>query len=316
MLDTAELRSLIYDNVSGAREIAERGLALLQRAATQSAATDATSLLDELAELSVKIIRSKPEMAQVFQALNRFLQSAEAQEPASSDVGPFRLGLVALLQDQVRDLKANLDRVATHAQSLIANGAVLVTHSRSSTVLAALRQARRDGKLFDVVVPEGRPNLEGRTLARELAEDQVPVRFIVDALMATAVDGADRVLVGADAITPHGVINKAGTRLLAQAAREADVPVTILAESNKAWVKRLDPNLGLLTGRPRDPKEVWDAAPYGVEVVNLYFEPTPLELVDQVVDEDGAHRPADYWASVRARGYARRLREAFPDELI
>src|SRR5687768_15310023 len=166
MMDGGELKGLIYDNVSGAREIAERGLGMLQRAATTSSANEPAALLDELADLGVKLIRSKPEMPQVFQALNRFLLAAEAREAEGGELGPFRLSLVSLLQEQVHALRASLDRIAEHAEPLVTNGAVIVTHSRSSTVLAALRRAKRAGRLFDVVVPESRPNLEGRTLAR------------------------------------------------------------------------------------------------------------------------------------------------------
>jgi len=314
-MDGGELKALVYDNVSGAREIAERSLGLIQRAATTSTATEAGGLVDELSGLAVKVIRSKPEMPQVFQALNRFLLAAEAREAESSELGPFRVHLLSLVQEQTQALHQTVDRIAENASPLLANGAVLVTHSRSSTVLAALRRAKREGRLFDVVAAEARPNLEGRTLARELSEDQIPVRLVVDALLATAVEGADRVVVGADAITSHAIVNKVGTKLLALAARDANVPVTVLAESSKAWVKRLDPALGLLTSRPREPKEVWEGAPRGIEVVNLYFEAVPLELVHDVVDEDGTHKAADYWDRARSRGYARRFREAFGDEL-
>jgi translation initiation factor 2B subunit (eIF-2B alpha/beta/delta family) len=44
---------------------------------------------------------------------------------------------------------------------------------------------------------------------------------------------ADLVLVGADAVTPEAVVNKAGTRLLALAARAAGVPVCVAADSGK-----------------------------------------------------------------------------------
>ena len=44
---------------------------------------------------------------------------------------------------------------------------------------------------------------------------------------------ADLVMVGADAVTDQGVVNKAGTRLLALAAHAAGVPVYAAADSGK-----------------------------------------------------------------------------------
>lgn len=315
MMESGALRALVYDNVSGAREIAERTLGLLHEAATTGDAGAPSALLDRLADLGVKVLRSKPEMAPVFHAVNGFLRACE-QEEAALDAPSFRTRALQILDEQRESLRGALQRVASQAQPLLPNGAVIVTLSRSTTVLAALIRAKKDGKVFDVIVPESRPNLEGRTLARELSAEAIPVRLIVDALAATAVEGADRVLVGADAVTPHGFVNKVGTRLLALAARAAGIPVTVLAESSKAWTKQVDPGLGLLTGRHREPREVWDAPPYGVEVVNLYFERTPLDLVTEVVDEDGIHPAREHVPRVHARGYARRIEEAFRGELL
>lgn len=316
MMEPPELKTLVHDNASGAREIAQRSLGLLQRATTASRATEPAALLDDLCDLAVKVVRAKPEMAPVFHTLNSFFQQAETQEATTTELGEFRMGLLTLLQANLDAAPLSLERVATHARPLIASGSVLLTHSRSSTVLEALRGAKRKGALFDLVVPESRPNLEGRTLARELAEDQIPVRLVIDALAATAAQGADRILLGADAVTHDALINKVGSTLVALAAREAGIPVTVLCESSKAWTRKNNPQLGLLTGHHRDPKEVWDAAPYGVEVVNLYFERTPLSLVGQIVDEHGVHTPQQWWEGVRARGYARRFQQAFAGELL
>lgn len=315
MPEPPELKTLVYDNTSGAREIAQQTLQLLQRHATQSSASTPPSLMDELADVAVKVLRSKPEMAPVFSAVNRFLLEAEAQE-SGPDLGEFRMSLVSLLQEHHARVEGAARAAAEHAASLIQNGDVVVTYSRSSTVLEALRYAKAQGKMFDVVAAESRPNLEGRTLARELAQDQLPVRLVIDALLGTAVEGADRVLVGADAITPEHVVNKAGTRLIALAAREHRVPLHVAADLAKAWVKRADPTVSLLAGKMRDPREVWDAAPLGVEVVNLYFDRTPLSQVTSLASEAGVVSPSDYWDSVRRQGYSARLRRQFADELV
>ena len=315
MQEPLELKSVIYDNTSGAREIAVKALQVLQRLATQSSAASAPELLDELSDAAVKVLRSKPEMGIVFSCLNRFLLECEGFETAQ-DVGELRIEAVARLQDQVRRLEGNLERAADHAATLVQNGDVVLTYSRSSTVVAALKRAKASGKTFDVVTAESRPNLEGRVIAKELAEDQIPVRFVVDALLGTVVEGADRVMVGADAITPRSFVNKVGTRLLVMAAKARDIPVHVVSDTGKAWVKRTDPTVSLLGGKLRDPKEVWDQPPYGVEIVNLYFEETPLEWCSGIVSEEGEKRPSEFWSGVRATGYSRRIRRAFGDELL
>jgi hypothetical protein len=62
---------------------------------------------------------------------------------------------------------------------------------------------------------------------------------------------ADLVLVGADAVTPEAVVNKAGTCLLALAARAAGVPMCVAADSGK-----LSPGPLFAMAHPGGQKEV------------------------------------------------------------
>ena len=62
---------------------------------------------------------------------------------------------------------------------------------------------------------------------------------------------ADLVLVGADAVTPQAAVNKAGTRLLALAARAAGVPMCVAADSGK-----LSPGPLFALAHPGGQKEV------------------------------------------------------------
>ena len=70
-----------------------------------------------------------------------------------------------------------------------------------------------------------------------------------------------------------------------------------------------------MSGKMRDPKEVWDNPPYGVEIVNLYFDETPLEWFAGVVCEEGVLSSSEFWTRVSGVGFARRFRDAFGDEL-
>jgi methylthioribose-1-phosphate isomerase len=91
------------------------------------------------------------------------------------------------------------------------------------------------------------------------------------------------VLLGADKLTPRDVINKIGTRLIALAARERDLPVYALCDTSKFISKDY-----YKTARGmKDPGELWEDPPRGVETENSYFEPTPIELFAGIVTEDG-----------------------------
>ena len=107
----------------------------------------------------------------------------------------------------------------------------IVTHSASATVRQVLANLAPDR----VVVGASEPGGEGRSLAAELG-----ARCVSDAEALRRVARAGAVLVGADAVGTHTFVNKVGTLALARAARKADTPFFVVAESFK-WVPVSDP---------------------------------------------------------------------------
>lgn len=117
------------------------------------------------------------------------------------------------------------------APALPADGDVL-TLSSSSTVLQTLLHVR-NARRGRVVVLESRPAAEGRDMAQALAEAGVPVRFAVDAAVATLVPTCAAVLLGADSIGDRGVVNKVGSLAAAVSAERPRVPVLVVADSSE-----------------------------------------------------------------------------------
>jgi len=199
-------------------------------------------------------------------------------------------------QDFVARAARSAEQAAAHAAELIADGSTLLTHSRSSTVLAAFVRARRAGRRFRVIATESRPLMEGRALAEALAGESVDVTFITEGAAALVLPRVSRVMVGADRVTAGWLVNKIGTRMIVLAARECGVKVTALCDTSKFIAATPDAPEAV-----RDPNELWPDAPPPVEVVNRYFEPTPLDYFDGVVTEDGWLAPHE--AGRRAAGH-------------
>src|SRR5207302_6151772 len=98
------------------------------------------------------------------------------------------------------------------------------------------------------------------------------------------------VVVGADTILANGdVLNKAGTALLAWAARGHGLPFYVLCEtlkiSPRRWVDHnaahLAENLAML--EEKEAEEVLEQPISGVVVHNFYFDRTPYRLVSGIV---------------------------------
>jgi translation initiation factor 2B subunit (eIF-2B alpha/beta/delta family) len=130
----------------------------------------------------------------------------------------------------VRHLILAAGEASCHAADLIGKRSVVMTHSASSAVERAFHAARGP---FRIIATESRPNAEGARFARRLATLGFEVTLIPDAAVSLWIARANVVFTGADAITPEGLVNKVGTRLVALAAREARVPFFVVCTSDK-----------------------------------------------------------------------------------
>jgi translation initiation factor eIF-2B subunit delta len=264
------LNSLKSDNVRGATEIALEAAALLEDAASAG-----RMQAGELREAAGDLAAAQGSMAPVLRLAREVARCATANEVAR-----------ACRDFRARTLAA-APMVAAHAAVLIEDGAVVMTHSASRAVRDALVGAQARGRKFEVIATESRPRCEGVGLAGALAAAGIKVTLIVDALAAGEVrTRATMAMTGADAVTPYGVRNKAGTYALALAARRAGRPFYVVCDSGKFWGE------ALAAERVKPGGEVLETVvPGGVEVRNMYFDETPLELVTGVVTESGVLEP-------------------------
>lgn len=262
---SAAIDEIARDKHAGASEMLRR--AYLVFSLLEQPPTDDDDHRRLVLETCIALIRAQPCMAPIANLASAVAQSDRAEETARRFV-----------EKAERAVRA----ASFHAAQLIKENMTVLTHSRSSTVLAAFRAAMRDGRKFHIIVTESRPLVEGRRLARELADERSSVTLIADAAAALVMDEVDFVLVGADRITPRHIVNKIGTRMIALAAAEKNVPVYALADSTKFIDFSAQPE------ESRDVDELWDGAPSGVEIINRYFEPVPLDLFTRIITEDGA----------------------------
>lgn len=160
----------------------------------------------------------------------------------------------------------------------------IVTVSCSSTVMAVLDERSPPALL----VGEGRPGMEGRTLARRYADGGVDVQLCVDAALAGHMRSGDLVLVGADSVQADGaLVNKIGSLAMALRARNLGVPFLAACETFKFSARDEIPLEG------KEASEVWPDAPSSVAVSNFYFEMVPASLVTAFVTDRGLVRYGD-----------------------
>lgn len=274
-----QLRALGRDPRSGAAELADRAAAILLAFLRRTPAS-AVNTAEQLARLAEALGRAQPAMAPVLKLAH--LAATAARENRLRELRP-------VLRRFRHDLRSAQQRIARRFAAQLPRRAVVLTYSYSSTVLAALRAARP--KLTCVICSEGRPMLEGRRLATELARAGIRVVLVGDAALPGRVQEADAVVVGADAVflDPAGsgagaYVNKIGTRILQEQSRRAGKPFYVLADTSKILPRQAAQDYRI---EEKPAAELWAGAPRGVRVENRYFERVPFTRGVVVLTERG-----------------------------
>lgn len=288
-----QTRAIREDRLSGARELAQKGAQVLITLAEESRAASGKEFQKELLKTGQALIRAQPSMAPLVNLVNSSLFALQEEV----DLERARRALLTTSQGYAEHLEGSVERIAQAVSPLIPDGSLLLTHSFSSTVLAALLQAKQEGRQFAVLCTESRPQYEGRLLAERLAQAGVETRLVVDGLAPSMMKDIEVVLVGGDSLSTEGLVNKIGTYPLALAAGAHKVPFYALCGSEKF----LPLGYTLPEESLKDSQEVWPHHPQGVEVVNRYFDLTPLEYLTDVVTEEGVLSPTAVRESISQR---------------
>jgi len=190
--------------------------------------------------------------------------------------------------DLIKKLNENQNKINKEVFKLIKNKYVIFTHCHSTSIVKALIYSRKKGKKFEVYVTETRPLFQGRKTAKELRKAGVKVTMFVDSAVEIALtkdqdkeektQPADLVLLGADAITKKGVINKVGSGMFAKIAKINKIPLYIISDSLKFSNKKI-------SYEQRSPDEIWKYKK--IKIVNPTFEFIPKKDVIGIISEHG-----------------------------
>jgi translation initiation factor 2B subunit (eIF-2B alpha/beta/delta family) len=221
---------------------------------------DAVETGEDPLEVGRELVGARPSIGAVAGAVGRVLAAGRTPEQ---------------LVEEARALIAGRERAAKAIAVLLRDrvgGVVVMTHSASATAREALLHGEPPAR---VVCTVSEPVGEGRWFSEELRNAGLAVDLVADDDATAAVETAGLLLFGADTVFRDGsLVNKVGTRRLAEAAREARVPVVVACE-----VIKLSP---VEAAEPDEDR----------------FELTPPELVELYVTEEGVYPPEEIGALI------------------
>ncbi|NCN98852.1 hypothetical protein COU62_03770 [Candidatus Pacearchaeota archaeon CG10_big_fil_rev_8_21_14_0_10_35_219] len=172
------------------------------------------------------------------------------------------------------------DRINSLVYKVLKNKKIIYTHCHSTNVVKALIYSKKKGRKFSVSLTETRPLYQGRKTAMELANARIKATLYADSAMHDAIEKADLILLGADAILNSGVINKIGSEAISDIAKTHNIPLHIIADSWKFSPKNVKIE-------ERDFHEVWRKAPKNIKIRNPAFEKIPKKNIKSIISELG-----------------------------
>jgi translation initiation factor 2B subunit (eIF-2B alpha/beta/delta family) len=205
-------------------------------------------------EVARELVAARPSIGAVAGAVGRVLAAGRTPEQLVEEAR-------AVLTARERAAKA----IAVQLREALV-GRTVMTHSASATAREALLHASPERVVCTVSEPVG----EGRWFSEELRAAGLVVDLVADDDGPHAVESVGILLFGADTVFSDGsLVNKVGSRKLAQAALRTGVPVVVACE-----VIKLSP---VESAEPDEDR----------------FELVAADLIGQYVTEEGAFAPVE-----------------------
>jgi eIF-2B alpha/beta/delta-like uncharacterized protein len=288
-----KINAIKDDTTHGASQLARQALDTLQLASSESQSEDPERFLEEINEISHRLISIHPAMAPIYNMVKRL--QANLADYKNCDTPTLKKAVITLADDLIRASVKAADMIAETASGLIQAKDIIMTHSYSSTVANALKKAYEKQRIQIIVTRSGVSRV-GQRAAWELGYSGVKQTYIDDTAIGIYIHQTTRVMVGADRIcSDGGVVNGIGTYLMALSAFHSGVPFYVLCEKAK-----FDPRMksNEIEHEDHSPFEVAQPGilPEGVEIKNPYFDLTPLKFVTGIITEDGLIKPGEFAA--------------------
>jgi eIF-2B alpha/beta/delta-like uncharacterized protein len=274
------------DRTHGASELARQAAKVLKISSERSQGVNPEQLVNELKDIARNLEQARPAMAPISNMTSALLGAVTSQA-TSMTLPKLKLFAASRAEEMINSSSVSVIRIAERATELIASGDRIITHSYSSTVVAALKKAFDRWGTISVITTRSSPGGSGQITAAKLHDYGIPVTFIDDAAMASYIQKADIAVIGADRICADGqVVNGVGSYQLALAAARNKVPLYVLGELLKFDPRQRGDQVDLEKGEP-DELVTPARLPTGITHNNSLFDITPPDLVTGVLTEKG-----------------------------
>lgn len=279
------VQKIRVDNFDGASAITDMVIQAYRVLAQVEGIRSVSHLKMYAMQLGKEVIQAQPTMGSVFNFANEVALEIEDTTDYHTVIEIIR----KICGRNERRRATDALTIAKLGSALIENDTIVGTISHSSLVAKAFLDAKASGKEFEVLCTESRPGGEGIALAKVLGEAGIRVTLMVDAAIFSMLPRLQMIFVGADAISYRGLVNKIGTLGLCVTAKSAGIDCYALCATDKILPPDYYPTIQI----KKNAEEVSSSVNQNVEILNYYFDITPLDYFNGIISELGICSPSD-----------------------
>ncbi len=272
-------------------------MSALQAIAEYSDSPAPGSAYEQIADAGALFCALKPSTAAYANAIQWILADLDTK----ADGQVIRSHIQGRVRSYARYRKESLERIIDEARPILPKNGHVLIHDYSSTVLAVMDTAGRDGTPLTVFVTAGEPVGQGAKVAQALSNAGHRIVYLPDAGVGRVMDRVDLVLSGVETLFRNGdLANTVGTYPIALVARAADVPLYAATECMKIHPGAFAATVEDLTACVLHPWPPHDhALPAGTDVRREVLDLTPAALITGYITELGILRPSEVAGAFR-----------------
>jgi ribose 1,5-bisphosphate isomerase len=262
---------IAHDRINGASYLGRKVIEGIYNAVCLSKAQTTSDLFRDVLIVATRMRTVQPNMASIRNIAGKLLHDIDSARQTSRSVTEYRGLIEQLARDARSDCENAAEIVSRKLSDMLIRKDRILTHSYSSTVKRAIELC--PNRKLQVYITESGPGFEGNTLARELIELGFTITVLSDKITRAFPIKFDAVVLGADSILTDGsIINKVGTKDIAQTAQQSLIPVYVAAERSKLDTMHF-------LGSPLHLNEIFDL--------------TPGDCISSIITEQGEMKPND-----------------------
>ncbi|XP_047145211.1 translation initiation factor eIF2B subunit delta isoform X1 [Hydra vulgaris] len=247
------------------------------------------SFLSQCRHLSVSMGNAIKYLKQQITNTPHDLLESEAKQRLTESIDNFINERIVLADKAISDL----------ANSKIENGDKILIYGFSSLIIKVLKDANANGKQFQVVIVDSRPDFQGRESLTRLANVGIKCSYVLISAISYIMKEVTSVFIGAHALLANGnVMGSAGCAMVCMVAKANNVPVLACCETYKfcervqtdafVYNELADPDVIVNLNNPAlsDVLIGWREIK-SLYLLNLVYDVTPSKFVDIAITELG-----------------------------